>query len=67
MKKTGKYRRGSEIPGSKLTEADVREIRSLYKTKAFTQKALAERFHVSPTRICLIVNGMSWKHVEEDG
>ena len=25
------------------------------------------RFGISPTRICLIVNGMSWKHVEEDG
>ena len=47
---------------SKLTEQDVREIRSLSEVGA-TRKALGERFGVVPETIGKIVNGHRWSHL----
>jgi len=47
----------------RLTADQVREIRALYATGAWTQKRLAERFGVTHTQISHIVRGEQWKHV----
>ncbi len=57
-----RQQKGSQIPNSKLCEADVKEIRSLYATGMF-QNAIANRFGVSKATICLIVNNRTWRHV----
>lgn len=54
--------RGEAHPDSKLTEADVIQIRSEYSTKQTGHRILAKRFSVSPTAIRQIVNGRTWKH-----
>lgn len=46
-----------------LTEAQVREIRSLYKPWYTTCKILAEKFGVKPSLIKSIVDGTCWKHI----
>lgn len=52
---------GSNLPQSKLTEADVREIRRL-KGKV-KQNEIAARFDVNPSCICKILYGATWSHV----
>lgn len=47
---------------SKLTEADVREIKEL--KGRVTQRELAKRFGVGHANIAQIHRGFSWKHVE---
>ena len=55
---------GSRSVFAKLTEQEVREIRSTYKpnTRGFGFKALAKRYGVSDTTIRYILNGRKWKH-----
>jgi hypothetical protein len=50
---------------TKLTEADVREIRRLRKEdpNRWTHQALADKFIVSCSTIQGIVNGKTWRHV----
>ena len=45
----------------KLTDAQVKEIRSLYATGEIKQIRLAERYGVTPTQICYIVNNKQRK------
>lgn len=58
------HRRGSQHPTSKLTEADVRIIRSTWKKRTDTV-GLADRFGVSPDTIVNVVKRRSWRHVED--
>lgn len=51
--------RGEQIGTSKLTEADVIEIRK----STLGQKALAEKYGVAPSHIWVIRAGKAWKHV----
>ena len=53
----GRQARGSRHGNAKLTEGDVREIRS---AAGVTQTALAERYCVSPQLIGLIVRRRYW-------
>lgn len=59
----GTHRRGEDMPWSKLTEDDVREIRRVYAEGGISQAALGERYGVRPSNIQLIVAGKIWKHV----
>ena len=64
-----KYRHGTIIYGSKnsfakLTEDDVVQIRSLWKTGKFTQWALANKFNVRQFCIWSVIHRKSWKHVD---
>lgn len=55
-----------EVNGNhKLTEAEVREIRRIFKKrcKVFGGAALARRFNVDKTQVHNIVNGKQWKHL----
>jgi len=55
---------GESNPASKLTELDVREIKDLYAGD-WSQSKLANTFGVSQKAIHNIVNGHSWKHLQE--
>lgn len=53
--------RGEQIGTSKLTEAQIREIKA---SAGISQKALAEKYGVKPTHIWRIRTGKSWAHVQ---
>lgn len=53
--------RGERVSVSKLTEAQVLEIRALYA--AGVRRGLARRFGVHRHSITNIVNGKTWRHV----
>lgn len=57
----GKFR-GSQNGNHKLTESDVKLIRSLYPSKNFRQ--IAREFHVDPKLIAMIVRKEVWKYVD---
>jgi len=61
---TGKGRKlkGTELPQSKLTEDQVREIKQCLNDGA-KQSSLARRYKVDRTTIRDIKNGSNWKHV----
>lgn len=58
--------RGSRSPMAKLTESDVRAIRSLYAAGGWTHRRLAERFGVSDGAIQHVVDRKNWKHVGDN-
>lgn len=57
----GTHRQGSAIPWARLTEADVRRIRSL-KGKVSQQK-LASEYGVRQNQISRVMNGQRWRHI----
>lgn len=59
MVKRGRQARGETFAGSKLTEADVRFIRS----SNLTHRALADRFGVNRATISYAKSGKSWSHI----
>lgn len=56
--------RGEHSHFSKLSEHDVREIRRLFADGGITQRALAQRYHVTIQTIQSIVYRKTWKHVD---
>lgn len=56
---------GEDNPRAKLTEAQVREIRSLYAAGGVTQRELADLYGVSQTLISYITLEKHWKHTCE--
>lgn len=54
---------GEQNGQSKLNEAQVREIRTLYAVGGITQTALALKFDVHHSLISLIIRGKAWAHV----
>ncbi len=52
---------GETHPGAKLTECNVKEIRSLYPL--MTQRALAERFGVRRGTIVSVLRRENWSHI----
>jgi HNH endonuclease len=63
----GRHRvlRGEAIPGTRLTEAQVVEIRRLYipRSRQTGSRALARRFGVSQGAVSAAINGDTWRHV----
>jgi DNA-binding transcriptional regulator LsrR (DeoR family) len=55
---------GEKNPNSKLTEAEVKEIRDLYKTGSFTMVQLGERFGMSRRSISAVINKERWKYLD---
>lgn len=53
---------GEQTGMSKLTEAQVKEIRALYMTK----KMLAGRYGVSEGTIGFILLNQTWKHLKKE-
>lgn len=58
----GTIARGNKLPQTKLTENDVRRIRSMRGVQP--QKELAREFGVSQSRISLIQNRVDWAWLE---
>lgn len=59
-------RRGSAVGGSKLTEAQVLEIKARYAASGGVrgaQVALAKEYGVSPQMVNMILKGKWWQHV----
>ena len=54
--------KGSRSHLSKLTEAEVSEVLRLW-SQGWTLKALAERFGITKSGVCRIVNRNRWSHV----
>ena len=59
----GRLRKGSQHPCSKLTEDDVRDIRSTYDPGVISQQTLAFEYGVSQVLIGKIVRREVWTHV----
>ncbi len=59
----GNQPKGEGIPWSKLTERDVRYIRS--KAGVISQSKLAKKFGVVQAQISRVVNGKEWTHVPD--
>lgn len=55
--------RGEQVGGSKLTEAQVREIRRSYAAGEHSHQQLADMFGVKREAISVITRGGNWKHV----
>jgi DNA-binding MarR family transcriptional regulator len=55
---------GEKNPNSKLTEAEVQEIRKIYKSGSVTMIQLAEKFGMSRRSISAIINKDRWKHLD---
>lgn len=61
----GKYPIGSARHNSILTEADVREIRSMYipMSRKFGCKALGDMYGVATDTVHAVITKRTWKHV----
>lgn len=59
------YLKGEEHPNSKLTDIQAIEIKALYSTGNYSQRALAKHFNVDQNVIFLIVNNKSRKFLNE--
>ena len=59
--------RGSKHPMSKLSEKDVEEIRKNYKhrSKENGLTPMAKKYGVTKSTIYSVINGKTWKNVEE--
>lgn len=60
----GRRMHGSDHTVSKLTEAQVREIRSRYASGSVTQRQLAAEYGVSNQLVSSIVRRAKWAHLE---
>lgn len=57
----GTQPRGEKVPGSKLSEWQVKKIRSM--AGSHTQQSIADAFGVSRRTVGFILKGETWKHV----
>jgi hypothetical protein len=62
--KKGRNVRGVNHPLAKLSEAQVREIRTALDGGEFTQAFLAQQYGVDPALIGRIFHRRSWSHVK---
>lgn len=53
--------KGARHAMAKLSEQDVMDIRANFALCRVTQKELASRFGVSPTAVCRILKGRTWR------
>lgn len=67
--------KGEAHPKAKLTEGDVREMRELFKDDSFREEfqsdhgvlmELAKIYNIHYSTVYKIVNGQSWKHLNDD-
>lgn len=63
MLRKERHSKGSERWNAKLSESDVRNIRTEYAAGAATQRELGERYGIDQSMISTIVNGKNWRHV----
>ena len=56
--------KGERVPSAKLKSDSIPQIRALYATGGYSQKAIALMFGVSQGAIFRVVNGETWKHIQ---
>ena len=59
----GKQVKGEKHGRSKLTETDVREIRTKYANGGVSQRQLALEYSVPHSSICVLINRKTWSHI----
>jgi len=73
MRADSTYRRGSQLPQAKMTEADVKQARSEYiegrqklarLQRYYSVQGLADRYGVSKSNMEKILYRDTWEHVE---
>ncbi len=64
MVSKSRHAHGERQAAAKLTEQDVRDIRTLYTTGNYNMIQIANKYNVGRTAIGYIINGKSWKHVK---
>jgi hypothetical protein len=57
--------KGENKLNSKLTNENISEIKSLYKTGNFSHRSLAKKFNVCSSTIHNILNNIKWKHLQD--
>lgn len=57
-------RRGENQPMSKLTDAEVKEIRKLRNTETITYDELGKKYGICGSTVYNIVNRYTWRHIE---
>lgn len=60
-----RHRIGENNSNAVLTDDKVRQIKQLYKTGKYSQRALADLFGVSVTQVCHIMQRKKWKHISD--
>ena len=64
LDKLCKANRGENALNHKIKEEDVREIKRLWETGAYTTTAIADKYPISRQSVADIVYGRTWKHVK---
>lgn len=64
LNKLSKANRGENAKNHKVTEDDVREIKRLWETGAYSTTALADKYPISRQSVADIVYGRTWKHLK---
>lgn len=59
-----RYPVGEQCSHSKLTESDVREIRTTFATGDITKTSLANKYGVTIMAISRVISRKTWKHVK---
>ena len=55
--------RGVDSPRARVTEADVIEMRRMYRDGEEDQFSLAKRFKIAQTTVSAIIRRKNWRHV----
>jgi hypothetical protein len=63
MVNKGRHAKGAQLPQSKLSEAEVRQIRASYALRKTTHGQLAVTYGVSRSAISAILSRQRWKHI----
>jgi DNA-binding MarR family transcriptional regulator len=59
----GRGQKGEKQGASKLTETQVREIRTLYANGGISQRELGVKYGVSQPAIGKLITGENWSHI----
>jgi hypothetical protein len=65
MKSKNRHPHGERNGSSKITDKDVRRIRSLYKTELISHEELGLIFNINKATVTRIISKESWSHVAD--
>jgi transposase len=66
MGKSSGHPLGERNANARLSEQDVRAVRSLFATGKYSRVALAKMFKVSAVTISNVITRYSWAHVPDE-
>ena len=61
--KEGRYAKGVDHHFSKLTEADVIQMRQMWESKEYTQQFIANKFNIHVSSLNNIIKKRYWSHI----